>query len=109
MPGLGCRQLTADHSDRQDLDLDLEVSPVATATQELSFSIKLSCTVRIEEARQLPIMQDDLILVMLTIKIVCTPLFCLPSSLSVLSGAFLDWSVLIAAFRLASVISALVE
>ena len=45
-------------------------------------------------------MQDDLILVVLTIKVL---------SLSSFFGVFLDWSVLIAAFRLAAVVSALVK
>ena len=55
------------------------------------------------------IMQDDLILLVLTIKIFCPALICLPSSLSAIFGACLDWSVLIAAYRLAAIISALVN
>lgn len=54
-------------------------------------------------------MQDDFVLVVLTIRVLCPSFIGLPSSLSSLSGAFLDWSVLIAAYRLAAVISALVE
>ena len=54
-------------------------------------------------------MQDDLLLVVLTFKVLCPAFICLPSSLSSLFGAFLDWSVLIATFRLAAVISALVK
>ena len=49
------------------------------------------------------IMEDDLLLVLLTIiKLVC------PGSVSLSCSAFLDWSVLIAAYRLAALISAAV-
>ena len=75
---------------------------------DLPLRVKISCIVHIIvptpllQARHFRIMQDDFILVVLTIKVLCP-------SLSFLSGAFLDWGVLmIAAFRLAAVISALV-
>ena len=54
-------------------------------------------------------MQDDLILAVLTIKLLCPSLICLPPSLSSLFGAVVDWSVLIAAYRLAALISALLK
>ena len=48
-------------------------------------------------------MEDDLLLVVLTIvKLIC------PGSVSLSCGAFLDWSVLIAAYRLAALLSAAV-
>ena len=54
-------------------------------------------------------MQDDLILVVLIIKVFCPSLICLPPSWSAIFGACLDWSVLMAAYRLAAIISALVN
>ena len=49
------------------------------------------------------IMEDDLLLIVLTIiKLVC------PGSVSLSCGVFLDWSVLIAAYRLAALVSAAV-
>ncbi len=48
-------------------------------------------------------MEDDLLLVVLTIvKVIC------PGSVSLSCGAFLDWGVLITAYRLAALISAAV-
>ena len=54
-------------------------------------------------------MQDDLILLVLTIRVFCPSFVCLPPSMSLFFGACLDWSVLIAAYRLAAIISALIK
>ena len=55
------------------------------------------------------IMHDHFILVVLTFKLLCPSLIYLPPSWSSLFGALPDWSVLIAAYRLAAIWSALVE
>ena len=51
-------------------------------------------------------MEDDLLLVILTIKALWPPNFSFPHSIS---GLVVDWSCWIAAYRLATVFSALLE
>ena len=55
------------------------------------------------------IMQDDLIILLLTIKVLYPYFLHVPSSLSSSFGASIDWSVLMAAYRLAAIIAALVD
>lgn len=73
---------------------------------DMSTLISLSLTVLLFpyfDFLLLTIMVDDFLLVVLTIRALWPGSFCLPS---LSCAAFFDWSVLIAAYRLAAVVSA---